>query len=182
MHLGQPFVPPLRVLPAPRSGQPPRARLADAGSVQGPALDFLQVLEFEQRQQQVFGPDVGVAEPKRLANGQLERLARWAAERDKRRRLGARWKRDARARRVSVSTPCRRSGAVANAPVVARARRAAGLACLVTPMLSPISVQDAPERRAWSTKCPIRWSATSLKCSARAPHQRVGPGRRGARS
>jgi hypothetical protein len=25
-------------------------------------------------------------------------------------------------------------------------------ACLVTPMLRPISVHDAPERRAWSTK------------------------------
>ena len=34
-------------------------------------------------------------------------------------------------------------------------------ACLVTPMLLPMSVQDAPERRAWSTKWPIRWSATS---------------------
>ncbi|ELP62079.1 hypothetical protein STRTUCAR8_02981, partial [Streptomyces turgidiscabies Car8] len=34
-------------------------------------------------------------------------------------------------------------------------------ACRVTPMLLPMSVQEAPERRAWSTKCPIRWSATS---------------------
>ena len=34
-------------------------------------------------------------------------------------------------------------------------------ACLVTPMLRPMSVQEAPERRAWSTKCPIRWSAIS---------------------
>jgi hypothetical protein len=37
-------------------------------------------------------------------------------------------------------------------------------ACFVTPMLAPISVQDAPDRRAWSTKCPIRWSATSPRC------------------
>jgi hypothetical protein len=28
-------------------------------------------------------------------------------------------------------------------------------------MLRPMSVQEAPERRAWSTKWPIRWSATS---------------------
>jgi hypothetical protein len=34
-------------------------------------------------------------------------------------------------------------------------------ACRVTPMLLPMSVQEAPERRAWSTKWPIRWSATS---------------------
>ncbi len=40
-------------------------------------------------------------------------------------------------------------------------------ACLVTPMLRPISDQDAPERRAWSTKCPISWSATSPRWSAR---------------
>lgn len=33
--------------------------------------------------------------------------------------------------------------------------------CRVTPMLRPMSVQDAPERRARSTKWPIRWSATS---------------------
>ena len=39
-------------------------------------------------------------------------------------------------------------------------------ACLVTPMLRPISVQDAPARRAWSTKCPTRWSALSVSCSA----------------
>ena len=39
-------------------------------------------------------------------------------------------------------------------------------ACLVTPMLRPISVHDAPERRAWSTKWPIRWSATSPRWSA----------------
>ena len=39
-------------------------------------------------------------------------------------------------------------------------------ACLVTPMLRPISVHEAPERRAWSTKWPIRWSATSPRCSA----------------
>ena len=29
-------------------------------------------------------------------------------------------------------------------------------ACLVTPMHLPISVHDAPERRAWSTKWPMR--------------------------
>ena len=29
-------------------------------------------------------------------------------------------------------------------------------ACLVTPMAPPISVQEAPERRAWSTKWPMR--------------------------
>ena len=29
-------------------------------------------------------------------------------------------------------------------------------ACLLTPMLRPISDQDAPERRAWSTKWPMR--------------------------
>ncbi len=34
-------------------------------------------------------------------------------------------------------------------------------ACLVTPMLRPISVHEAPDRRAWSTKWPMRWSATS---------------------
>ena len=39
-------------------------------------------------------------------------------------------------------------------------------ACLLTPMLRPMSVQDAPERRAWSTKWPIRWSATSPRWSA----------------
>ncbi len=39
-------------------------------------------------------------------------------------------------------------------------------ACLLTPMLRPMSVQEAPERRAWSTKWPIRWSATSPRWSA----------------
>lgn len=39
-------------------------------------------------------------------------------------------------------------------------------ACRVTPMLLPMSDQEAPERRAWSTKCPIRWSATSPRWSA----------------
>ena len=39
-------------------------------------------------------------------------------------------------------------------------------ACLVTPMLEPIWVHDAPERRAWSTKWPTRWSPTSPRCSA----------------
>lgn len=39
-------------------------------------------------------------------------------------------------------------------------------ACLVTPSPVPISVQEAPERRAWSTKWPMRWSATSPRCSA----------------
>ncbi|CPZ64006.1 Uncharacterised protein [Mycobacteroides abscessus subsp. abscessus] len=34
-------------------------------------------------------------------------------------------------------------------------------ACLDTPMLEPISLQEAPERRAWSTKCPINASAWS---------------------
>lgn len=36
----------------------------------------------------------------------------------------------------------------------------------VTPMLRPMSVQEAPERRAWSTKWPMRWSATSPRDSA----------------
>ncbi len=35
-------------------------------------------------------------------------------------------------------------------------------ACLVTPILAPIWLQDAPERRAWSTKWPISESASSL--------------------
>ena len=35
-------------------------------------------------------------------------------------------------------------------------------ACLLTPMLVPIWLQDAPERRAWSTKWPISESAWSL--------------------
>ena len=35
-------------------------------------------------------------------------------------------------------------------------------ACLLTPMLAPIWLQDAPERRAWSTKWPISESAWSL--------------------
>ena len=39
-------------------------------------------------------------------------------------------------------------------------------ACLLTPMLRPISAHEAPERRAWSTKCPMRESATSPRCSA----------------
>ncbi len=39
-------------------------------------------------------------------------------------------------------------------------------ACLVTPMLLPMSVHEAPERRAWSTKWPMRWSATSPRWSA----------------
>ena len=39
-------------------------------------------------------------------------------------------------------------------------------ACFVTPMRLPMSVHDAPERRAWSTKWPMRWSATSSRCSA----------------
>ncbi len=39
-------------------------------------------------------------------------------------------------------------------------------ACRVTPMLRPMSVQEAPERRAWSTKWPMRWSATSPRWSA----------------
>ena len=34
-------------------------------------------------------------------------------------------------------------------------------ACLVTPIARPMSVHEAPDRRAWSTKCPMRWSATS---------------------
>ena len=38
-------------------------------------------------------------------------------------------------------------------------------ACLVTPMDWPISVHDAPVLRAWSTKWPIRWSASSPRCS-----------------
>ena len=39
-------------------------------------------------------------------------------------------------------------------------------ACLVTPMHLPISVHDAPDLRAWSTKWPIRWSAISPRVSA----------------
>ena len=38
-------------------------------------------------------------------------------------------------------------------------------ACLVTPMLRPMSVHDAPARRARSTKWPTRWSAVSPRAS-----------------
>ena len=39
-------------------------------------------------------------------------------------------------------------------------------ACLVTPMLRPMSVHDAPARRARSTKWPTRWSPVSSRASA----------------
>jgi hypothetical protein len=43
------------------------------------------VLLLEQRQEQVLGADVVVAQPQRLAEGQLEGLLRAAVERDQRR-------------------------------------------------------------------------------------------------
>ena len=70
-----------------------------------PAQDARVVgFELEQRQQDVLGPDVVVAQPQGLPERQLERLAGRG----------------------------------------------------VDPIAPPMSVQDAPDRRAWSTKWPRR--------------------------
>ena len=178
------------------------------------------VLQLQQRQQDVLGADVVVAEPQRLAEGQLEGLLaparRTGSGRAPRRPaagsaavdgLADRVQRDAlrddrawrpgrRARSSRPRTRC--PGAISALPAarasscerdhhvagprgergealagVQRGRRVGPwatnrfwAACLVTPMLRPISVQEAPERRAWSTKWPIRWSATSPRWSA----------------
>ena len=46
------------------------------------------------------------------------------------------------------------------------------------PHALPISAQEAPDRRAWSTKCPTRWSASSPRWSAISGRpRRGGPGR-----
>ena len=68
-----------------------------------------------------------------------------------------------RARAVNRPKPC--AGRASRLALALGTNRFCA-ACLVTPMLRPMSVHDAPERRAWSTKCPIRWSATSPRCSA----------------
>ena len=68
------------------------------------------------------------------------------------------------ARGVNLANPALGSSAAASPAALGTNRFCA--ACLVTPMLRPISDQDAPERLAWSTKWPIRWSATSPRWSA----------------
>ena len=68
-------------------------------------------------------------------------------------------------RKASVSAACQpvSSGGTDQSAAFGTKRFCA--ACLVTPIDWPISVQDAPALRAWSTKCPIRWSASSRRCS-----------------
>ena len=51
----------------------------------------VSVFQFEQRQQQVFGADVVVAEPKRFAEGQFQSFACRSAERDELGSFGAGW-------------------------------------------------------------------------------------------
>ena len=94
----------------------------------------------EQAEQQVIGGDFAVGGFVRGVLGRHDRAARPRVKRPK---------------------PCSGSRVVGSA----RGTNRFWAACLVTPMLLPMWVQDAPERRAWSTKCPIKWSATSPRCS-----------------
>ena len=73
-----------------------------------------------------------------------------------------------RARSVNRENGCARkasASSVCQSVSVALGTKRFCAACLVTPMDWPISVQDAPVLRAWSTKWPIRWSASSPRCS-----------------
>ena len=142
------------------------------------------VLEFQQSEQDVLGADVIVAHPQGLPEGELQRLTCPRVERDEFGYLVGRGLLRSPSTRCSgriSSLPAARASFCAAittflAGTVNRPNPWLGsrsdvsppfgtkrfcAACLLTPMLLPMSVQDAPERLAWSTKWPIRWSATS---------------------
>jgi hypothetical protein len=153
-------------------------RLVDAESEKG------AVLEFQQRQQDVLGPDVVVAQPQRFpgmgsgtsgscGGSWLARASRissrgmsWASINLTAREFGSASSPSAMCTGLTCTLPASAARACATvrtllARVVNRlrswpgpgSRRSLGTkrfwaACLVTPMLLPISAQEIPERRA----------------------------------